>query len=444
MDDLNLAEDIMKQALRAGAEAAEVFIRSGRGTSVEAKDGEVEALEASHGAEIALRVLKNNRLGFSYVTGANGIEGIVRRAVECLEWSDEDAYNTIPASAVPADIPLYDSIIGSLKEEWLISGALSLEKNALQYDEKIKKVRKAEVSFSLSDTLIINSAGINHSYKKSAVSAQVTAFAQDEKGESQIASDFTVCRRLSDINLGSVAVNAAQRAIELIGPRKIAAEKLPVILPPDIAVEFLEVLSASFSADAVQKKRSFFAGKEGRAVASKVIHIEDDALMPWGNGSFPLDDEGVAAQRKVLVSGGTLLGFLHNSYTAKKAGTASTGNAVRGSAKGLPGIGITNLFIRPAEGGKDKSSFVSSLDKGILVTSVMGAHTANPVSGDFSIGISGLMIEGGSVSYPFSEAVISGNLLEMFKNVVETGSDLKFYGRAGSPSLLIGEMDISA
>ncbi|MBI4825931.1 MAG: TldD/PmbA family protein [Nitrospirae bacterium] len=442
--DLNLAEDIVKKALSKGADSAEAFVSSGKGITVEVKDGEVDALEASLDAVIAVRVFRNGRLGFSFTTDISVADKVIDEAIEGSMWPAEDIYNVIPQMLAPSDVPVFDSAIAKISEAELISQAISLEKSSLSYDKNVKRVRKAGVSSGVSSTVIVNSNGVSISYQSSYISAQIVAFAENENGDSQVGSDFTVKRRAADLQITPVAVNAAKRAIELLGSRRITAMKLPIVLSPYIAVEFLEVLSASFSADAVQKQRSFFAGKLGKTVASSLVNIIDDGLLPWGIGSSPADDEGVPAQKKVLISEGVLNGFIHNTYTAKKDNVASTGNAVRSSSKGLPGVGITNLYINPEKDGNDKEAIVKSLSKGILITSVMGVHMANPVSGDFSIGISGLMIEAGQMAYPFKEAVISGNILDMFKMVEQVGSDLEFYGRIGSPSLLIGEMDISA
>jgi PmbA protein len=172
------------------------------------------------------------------------------------------------------------------------------------------------------------------------------------------------------------------------------------------------------------------------------VDIIDDGTMEWKTGTSPVDDEGVPSRNKTLISQGILNGYIHNTYTAKKDGIASTGNAVRHSSKSLPGVGATNLFIK--SGAKSQLEMIKSLPKGILILGAMGVHTANPISGDFSVGISGLWIENGRALYPVKEAVISGNILELFNRVEEIGNDLRFYGSIGSPSLLIGDMDISA
>lgn len=442
MDSITLAEEIIQKAVKRGCDSAEVFIKSAEGISAGAKDGEIEALEASCEIGIALRVIKGNRLGFSFATSdAEGdIEKTIYEAVEGSKWTSADIYIDFPAQMKPAEVMIFDEKIKELMEEDIIKHALYIEEKARAYDSRITKVRKAEVSAGTGITTILNSKGVSVSYKSSYVSASVTPLAEDGN-DSQIGWGFASSRKMSGIDLAAIAESASRRAVELLGSRKIKPCKSPVILDSPVAVEFLGIVSASLSAEAVQKKRSLLAGKTGQSIVSPLIEIIDDGLMPWGTGTRPVDDEGVPVSSKTLISKGVLTGYLHNTYTAKKDGTVSTGNAVRGGSKSLPGVGATNLYIKPSE---NNNSLMKSLARGILITEVMGVHTANPVSGDFSVGISGLWIEYGKALYPIKEAVISGNILELFKKVEAVGSDLTFYGGKGSPSILIGEMDISA
>jgi len=161
-------------------------------------------------------------------------------------------------------------------------------------------------------------------------------------------------------------------------------------------------------------------------------------------GSRPFDDEGVPTSRKYLIKDGVLQGFLYNVYTAKKEGVMSTGNAVRGGFSGLPTVGPTNLYIPASPASSGPEDLCRVMDRGLYITDAMGIHTANPISGEFSIGVSGLWIDRGDVKYPVKEAVISANILDLFRRVSSVGSDLRFYGNVGSPSLLIGPTDISA
>jgi PmbA protein len=450
----NFAEDVVKKALKRGCDAAEVFIRSSSGISAEAKDGKVEAMEVSKDAGIALKVIKGQRLGFAFATDPQEIENTINAAIEAAKWTAVDEYLDIPEKMSAGEVLIFDEQIKNITEDTVIKNALLLEESALAFDKKIKKVRKAEVGALVGSTTIANSKGVNISYESTYYSAHVTTLAGDENGDNQMGWDFAGSRRMSDVDIKTVGNRSSRRAVELLGSRKISTVKAPVILCPSVAVGFLDILSASLSAEAVQKQRSFLAGKVGQTIMSTLVDIVDDGTMQWGTGTKPVDDEGVPVSTKTVISKGVLDNYIYNTYAAKKAGVRSTGNAVRSSHKALPGIDVTNFYIKPEESRKSvgaihespvqEAKLIKSLSKGILILNAMGLHTANPISGDFSIGISGLWIENGETTYPIKEAVMSGNILDLFKKLEALGGDMEFYGNIGSPSLLIGNMDISA
>ncbi len=449
MDTTLLAEDTVKKAVKRGCDAAEVFIKTAIRLSVEVKDGRVEALESSRDFGMSLKVIRHQKLGFSFATKPEAAEDIIHEALKGADWTAEDKYVDVPDGQAASEALVLDEKIKNLKEDDIIKNALLLEKKTLDFDARIRKVRKAEIGYAVGNTTIVNSRGIKVSYESAYLSAHVSALAS-EKGDSQMGWEYGISRRLSDIDFSAIAEGASRRAIELLGARKISTLRVPVILDSSVASDFIGIFSASLSAEAVQKKRSFLAGKDGSKIMSPIIRIVDDGLMPWGIGTKPVDDEGVPASRQIVVSDGVLTGFMHNTYTANKQGTASTGNAARGSFKSLPGIDATNLYIETAKGRKPEAGnrrdnlLIQSVSRGLLISEAMGVHTADPVSGDFSIGVSGLWIENGEITYPVKEAIMSGNVLELFNRVERVGNDLRMFGKIGSPSLLIGEMDISA
>jgi PmbA protein len=238
-----------------------------------------------------------------------------------------------------------------------------------------------------------------------------------------------------------VAKEAAERATQLLGARSIPSQNIPIVLDPFVGTQILEVMSAPLSSESVQKGRSLFAGKTGKAVASKVLTIIDNGRLEKGLGTAPFDGEGVPTQETKLIEGGVLNTFLYNTYTANKGKTRSTGNAVRGSFESLPGVGPTNFYI--AAGSQSPAAIIQSIKKGLYVTRVMGIHTINPITGDFSIGASGIMIENGEKTYPVRGITIAGNLIEMLKSVEAVGSDLRFVANVGSPTLLISGITVS-
>jgi PmbA protein len=453
MDAVSLAEDTVKKALEKGCDGAEVFIKTAKRLSVEAKNSSVDALESAMDFGMALKVIKKQRIGFSFSTSPDSVKDIIDEAVRGADWTAADKYVDIPNPPLPpfykggrggitsSEVLVLDEKIKNIKEEEIIKSALLLEKAALDFDVRVKKVRKAEVILACGNTTIVNSKGVNFSYESSHLTATITALASDGQ-DSQTGWDFATSRRLDEINFVSVAESASKKAIDLLGSKRISSVKVPVVFDSSVASDFLGLFSASLSAEAVQKKRSFLTGKVGKNIISSIITVVDDGLMPWKIGTRPVDDEGVPTFKKVVVSNGQLTGYIHNTYTAKKEDVTSTGNAARKSFKNLPGIDVTNLYIEPNP--PKPPHLIKSISKGILVLETMGIHTANPISGDFSIGISGLWIDNGEIAYPVKEAVMSGNILELFNRIEDVGDDLRFYGKVGSPSLLIGEIDISA
>ncbi|MBF0520288.1 MAG: TldD/PmbA family protein, partial [Nitrospirae bacterium] len=219
-----------------------------------------------------------------------------------------------------------------------------------------------------------------------------------------------------------------------------------IVMDNSVAVDFLSLIASSLSSENVQKGKSMLSGKLSQAIISKHVNIIDDATMPKNSASRPFDSEGVPSQRTVLINEGTLKGYLYNLYTAKKDNVRSTGNAARGGIKGFPLVGSSNLYIEPAVEKykyKNLDEMFKEMGTGLYITDAMGVHMANRITGDFSVGVSGILIENGVRAFPFKEAVMSGNLLDFFKNIEAFTSEIKFYGRYGSPSLLIKDVDIS-
>ena len=443
--DPGVAREIVSQALRAGADHAELFFRSYRNVSVEIKDQTVASLSSSFSSGYAVRVIRKNRIGFSFSTDIHEAQQVIARAVEASGSADEDLFLGFATDSAMAEVRICDDSIRNMKNEDAVRMALQIEKAAYDADSRIQRVRKPSASFTVSETVIANSCGIHTRYEATACSAQITAVAASA-GESQSGWDYQGSRFLNDLSFEDVGRTAAASAVRLLGSRKIRGTKADVMLDNAVAGEFLGTFAASLSSDAVQKGKSLLADRLHSRIVSPRITITDSGLLPGRLGSRPLDDEGVSTQATQLVQEGVLLSYLFNTYTANKAKTVSTGNALRGGFSSLPSVGVTNLFIEASEASAciPQRSLLSSLHKGLYVVNAMGIHTANPVSGDFSIGVSGLWIENGEVAFPVKEAVISGNLLEFFTKVSAVGDDMKFYGAVGSPSLIISDIDISA
>ena len=447
--DAAFAEAVLKRALLSGADQAEIFIRTSRGLTVDVKDGQVDSLKSSRSFGYGLRVLRQGSPGFSYSNLPADADRVVRDAVAAAAYADPDVHLDFPdaeaSSDAVASVAVADPEVEAVSEEDAISMTTRMEDAARRADVRITKIRRASGSFESSELLIVNSKKVNTGYRSTSCSAQITTIAE-EGGDAQVGFDYSGSRFLSDVSFEKTGTNAAQHACSLLGARKFSTRRAAVVLDSSVSVDFLGILAGSLSADHVQKGKSLLSGRLGDIVISPRIRIVDSGLLPGKLGSSPVDDEGVPARMKVLIEQGALQGYLHNTYTARKWATHSTGNATRGGYASLPSVGISNLYIEATSGVVviPKQELYGAVGNGLHVLDAMGVHMANPITGDYSVGVTGIWVEHGAPAYPVKEAVISGNILDLFSSVEAVGDDLRFYGGLGGPSLIIGEMNISA
>ncbi|MGA2191895.1 MAG: TldD/PmbA family protein [Nitrospirota bacterium] len=441
MDAALAAAGILKAKGIAGYD---VYVRGSAASSAEVKEQKLDAFEEARTWGVGIRaLLPDGRMGFAFSTGsADAAREAALKAAQNAENSEPDEMNAVPAPPIDPfpDFTDFDDSLSKLTEEDKIGYAMTLEDAARRFDGRITKVRSASASFTEAWWVLVNSNGVKAQSKGTYVGCGIMAVAEDG-GDSQMGYGFESGRRVDRLDFRAVGTDAAFRAISLLGARKPPSGSFPVILENYIAPDFLGVLAASFSGEALIKGRSMLPGKLGKKICSELIGIYDDGLLPGGTASRSFDDEGVPSQTTPLVEGGVLRGFLHSTYTARKAGAVSTGNAVRGGFRSGPMVGATNLYIRA--GASTRDSMITSVSSGLIVQEVLGMHTANPVSGDFSVGVSGQWIEGGKVAYPVREAAIAGNILSVFSEVEAVGDDLRFQGRAGSPTILLRPISVS-
>jgi PmbA protein len=289
-----------------------------------------------------------------------------------------------------------------------------------------------------SDVHLVDSHGEHIHHQSTMYSASATCKAE-AGGDSQMGGDYGFSTTLEGLDIGSVSLASARYATELLGAGQAPTMKCPAVLRNSVMAELVEFLSSSFSAEEIDKGRSMLAGKQGQRIFSEQLKLIDDGLMPGGYGTAPFDGEGVPSRRKVLIDNGFVSGTLVDGYYGRKLGLEPTGNSGRG-IKSPPSIDTTNLYI-PA-GPKTLEKLFDGISKGLLVTDLMGVHTANPVTGDFSLGASGILIENGKLTRPVRGFAVAGNVLEVFRRIVDTGNDLKFFGGVGAPSARVSEISV--
>ncbi|MCL6610087.1 MAG: TldD/PmbA family protein [Peptococcaceae bacterium] len=433
----------LDSARRKGADMAEVYLSNNRELFIEVRDGRVETMKLAGERGLGLRLMKGNRVGFAYTSDLNpeSVREAVDQALVNAASTAEDPFRVMPGPAPRyPELDLYDRrIIDTPVEEKIVLAGV-MEEAARKHDPRIKIIEGSSYTDAETEITLMNSLGVDLSYRGAYCGLYISLVAvQGEESQTGFALNYSL--KYGDLDAGATGREAAVRAVRMLGAKTVPSQKVPVLLEPYVATGFLGLLAPALTAEAVQKGRSLFAGKVGRKVASDRVSITDDGSLPGGIASASFDGEGVPTSRTELVSGGVLRGFLHNTYTASKEGVKSTGNGVRGSFKSTPEVGATNFFIDG--GAEDPGDMIAGLKKGFYVTEVLGMHTANPISGDFSLGAAGLMIENGRIAYPVRGVALAGNIIEMMKKIEGVGNDLTFFGGRGAPTILIGEMALS-
>jgi len=439
----NQIREVLQRAQSSGADGSEVFFMRAVSTSVEVDNGEIETLKVSEDIGAGLRVFtEEGRVGFAYSSDMDDFGSLPERALENAAAAAPDEHNVLPEplNGRPISEDLAEDDLTSVPMGDKIQRALDVETAARSYDKRIKRVRHAAYADSTAEITIANSHGIDAWYTTNLCTASILAVA--EEGENaEIGFEFDYSRRFDTLDCGYVGAEAARRAVSLLGARRVASDKVAVVLDRSVSGAFVELASAAVNAENVLKGKSFFAGKLGRKVASDKVSILDDALFPRGIHRAPVDDEGTTCRTTAVLEGGVLKSYLHNAYTASRMGAENTGNAVRASFTGMPRVGGSNFYLVPGRHSLDE--LFGLCGRGLYVTEVIGMHTADPISGDFSVGVEGMWIEEGKRAYPVRGMTVAGNMNELLQSVSAVGNDLKFSSRYGAPSLLLSELTIS-
>src|SRR5262245_8013206 len=440
------AAGVVRQALEAGASAAEAIVRQRTEFSVGVRLGEVRTLEESADEGFGLRVLIEGRQ--ASVSGSDlspqAVGSLVKEAIALARATspDDSAGLPDPEDLAPevADLDLYDPHVESLPTEEKIQLALRAEKAAREFSPKIVNSDGGGFDTSTGVAVLANSLGFVGSYSGTTCSLTTVPVASD--GE-RMQRDYwyDVRRKLGELERPEeIGAPAARRTLRKLGARPVQTQSVPVVFEPTLARELLGDIFQAVSGESVFRKASFLVGQLDERVAADCLTVVDDGKMPGKLGSRPFDSEGLPTRRTVVIKNGILENYLLNTYTARKLGLKSTGNASRGLV-GAPGVGAGNMFIEP--GTRSPDDIIASISKGFLLTELLG-FGVNIVTGDYSRSASGIWIEGGELSFPVQGVTIAGNLQEMLNSMEAIGSDLDFRGSLASPTLLIGSMTVSA
>jgi PmbA protein len=433
-------------AVSAGASDAEAWAEESTSRRVRVYAGEVESLSDAGGRGIGVRAFAGTRAGYAYGTDLTdaGVAETARAAREAAELADEDEYEGLPEELGTSDVDgLASGAFGDWPTERVVELTLAVDR-AARAPAGVTQVENSVYSDGRGSVALANSRGFAASYEATQAWAYSSAFA-GEGADLMTGLGVGMGRDPGALDPEAIGTEAAERALALVGARQPESRRCPVVLDSFVAASFVGFIGSMLSADAVQRGRSLFAGREGDEVAGPALRIADDGTDPDGPSSAPFDGEGVPTRRTALVEDGRLLGFLYDSRTARRAGRSTTGNAGRGSYRTPPSVGTSNLVVEP--GDRDLDGLVAEAGEGLYVTDVAGLHSGvNPVSGTFSVGASGRLIEGGRLGTPVREITIASDLVSMLKSVLLTGSEARwvpFGGSVKAPPLLVAEMAVS-
>ena len=441
-----LARDSVEWMRRQSAETqAEVYLTRSEDRVLARREGETDAVETAEESGAAVRVARDGRVGFASAGGAGAAElrELYRRALEQLPQSA----GGLPPLPEPGPTPRDAQLEASLLDEALFSRSwdelgerLAAAEAAAAKAGKGARALRSEWSEERGETVIASTGGLLAVERGGSASVSVTAAAQDG-AEVLLGEAHRSSRRLGELSPEDAGREAGERAAFLVGAGRAKGGRRAVLFEPWVAVEFLELLSELLSAEEAQAGRSLLAGRLGKRVASPLVSLLDRPRLPGGLASAAFDDEGVPTADRAMVEKGTLRAFFHDAATAARAGEKPNGCGWRGSYADRPGPGPSNFLLQP--GAISREKLLASSGEALLVGEVLGMHMVDPVSGAFSVGVSGRSLTGGVPGRGFKGAMISGNLLELLERVDGVASDLRWQGGLGAPTFRVSELDVA-
>ena len=448
MSDLESAARLaVEQALAAGGEEADAWCEDSIERSVRVYDGAVESLTEAGSKGAGVRVFREGRTGYAFGSDLSeqGLGALARAAAEAASVTEPDEHAGVPSAAEPVQPAM---LVAAELAEWTMERrvelALAVERAARGRDALISNVEDTVYADSEGTAALASSNGFCGSFEQTQCYAYAYAFA-GEGADRMTGIGLAVARGPGGIDPDAVGHEAADRALALHGARQPASRRCPVVLDPHVAASFASVIGRTLSADAVQRGRSLFAGKEGEQIADPALRLLDDGTDPEGLATAPFDGEGVPQRRTPLIEDGKLRTYLFDSYTARKAGRSSTGNGTRGSYRAPPSVGATNLLVEP--GADTTADLIRQAGDGLYVMGVSGLHSGvNAISGSFSVGATGRVIRGGELAEPAREMTIASDLVSMLTAVERAGAEARwvpFGGSVKAPALLVREMTIA-
>ena len=434
-----LAEKLVDQARKLGADEVEVSVSDGREFDVDVRKGRVEHLVEAGSRVCGLKVIKDQRTAYASSSdlSPDTLRRLVRNAVRRAELASPDEFAGLAPLAKEridaASLDLFDPAVTALDSKTKIRLARETERIALQ-DRRITNSYGANFGTNELRSVLANSNGFVGEFEQTYCELSVGLQAGDTDNKVED-SWFSSKRHFKDLaSPEDIARKAVERTVRQLRPRKIRTQNVPVIFEPTQTSWLIGFLFGCVSGTAVYQKATFLAGKLGQKIGNGLVTVVDDGLMPGELGTRPFDSDGLPSRRTMVVEKGILKNFLCNTYAARKLKLESTGNADGG------GVSPNNFFLEPGKAAA--RDIIAGTAKGLILIRTLG-HGLNSVSGDISRGAFGLWVENGEIAYPVSEITISGNLGTILNAIEVVGNDLEFFSPVTGPTLKVAEMTVA-
>jgi PmbA protein len=440
-----LAATVLKRAKALGATEADLLVAEGDSVSVQVRMSEVDRLSKAREKVLGIRVFFGKRSASSSTSDFSkaSLDRLVSDTCSLAKAVVEDGTSGLPApDQMVVDIPdmdMKDNRQLTVDEE--IDLAKRTEHSAFSADARITNSEGAECSAGYGSILLANSHGFVGSYASSSYSLSVSPIALDsQNGGMQRDYWYSVKRKFHELDSPEeIGREAARRTVRRLGSRSITTQEVPVIFDPETAKGLLGHISSAVSGYSLYKGASFLLGQLGKSIASNLVTVIDDGRLAGGLGSRPFDGEGLPTRKTMVIDKGVLSSYLLDTYSGRKLGMASTGNASRSVGEN-PTVGATNLFLSP--GFFAPEEILKSVKRGLFVTDLIG-FGVNLVTGDYSRGAVGFWVENGELTHPVEEVTIAGNLQQILQDIEMVGNDLEFRGRLASPTVKICKMMVA-
>ena len=426
---------------------AELYLARGEERGIELREGRLDHIQHAASEGAGLRVLAGGRMGFAWSGGLSveGLRDLYRKVREQMGSLEPDPCKDFPSPEPARPDP---ALAASLWDGGLFTAPLAACQDRLQaaaasamsQDRRLGAMLRAGYGEARGEAVVANTRGVLARDRGASASVGFSVLAR-EGGEIQLGSAFQSACQAAPLEFDRTAAQACVRAVQLLGGRKPAGAERAVIFDPWAAGDILDLVCDLLCADQVQRGKSALAGALGRQVGSSLVTFRDDPRRLGGLGSCLHDDEGCPTSAKALIEGGVVRDYFYDTYTARKDSRPGNASAGRGSYKGLPGPTHSNFYLAP--GGSSREGLIADTQDGLLVLEIMGMHMADPITGDFSVGVSGLAVEQGRLGSPVKKTMISGNILELLARIDAVADDLTFYGSLGAPTFRVARMDVA-